>query len=72
MSLYKNKKIKCDEFSIKFEEEIKEASRRKDTFFFIHVPNSKYSSVEEYCNKHNYRIEVSHEMDGKIYYKVNL
>lgn len=72
MSLYKNKKIKCDEFSIKFEEEIKEASRRKDTFFFIHIPNSKYSSVEEYCNKHNYRIEVSHETDGKIYYKVSL
>ena len=72
MSLYKNKKIKCDEFLIKFEEEIKEASRRKDTFFFIHIPNSKYSSVEEYCNKHNYRIEVSHETDGKIYYKVSL
>lgn len=72
MSLYKNKKIKCDEFSIKFEEEIKDASRRKDTFFFIHIPNSKYSSVEEYCNKHNYRIEVSHETDGKIYYKVSL
>ena len=66
MSLYKNKKIKCDEFSIKFEEEIKDASRRKDTFFFIHIPNSKYSSVEEYCNKHNYRVEVSHETDGKI------
>lgn len=72
MSLYKNKKIKCDEFSIKFEEKIKDASRRKDTFFFIHIPNSKYSSVEEYCNKHNYRIEVSHETDGKIYYKVSL
>ena len=72
MSLYKNKKIKCDEFSIKFEEEIKDASRRKDTFFFIHIPNSKYSSVEEYCNKHNYRVEVSHETDGKIYYKVSL
>ena len=72
MSLYKNKKIKWDEFSIKFEEEIKEASRRKVSFFFIHVPDNKYSFVEEYCNKYNYRIEVSHETEGKIYYKVSL